>query len=77
MLVVVIGATGFIGRYLLKELEISGHEVIAVSRNAPGATDILGQGTRIREWNGLNVSQLATILNIAEGIVNLAGENIS
>src|SRR5437667_2998319 len=55
MRVIAIGATGFIGKYLVSELVDAGHEVAVLHRGkAPlparnGVTEILGDRSKIRE----------------------------
>ncbi|HEY3880184.1 MAG TPA: NAD-dependent epimerase/dehydratase family protein [Trebonia sp.] len=44
--VVVIGATGHIGTYLVPRLVDRGHEVIAISRGARGPYRTVRSGTR-------------------------------
>lgn len=77
MRILIIGATGFIGRELVKELVISGHNPVAVSRNAGKARTILGNQAEIVAWDGLTAVGLAKHLTGIDGIVNLAGENIA
>ena len=45
--VIVTGATGFIGRYLVKELLQSGYTVFAVVRDADKARAVLGESERL------------------------------
>ena len=49
MKAVVTGATGFVGRELLKQLD----EPIVLSRNAAKAKAAFGAGVRVFEWNPL------------------------
>lgn len=77
MRVLIIGATGFIGRELMKELADAGHQPVAVSRNAHKAREILGSRVEIFEWDGLSPAVLAGHVAATEAIVNLAGENIA
>jgi uncharacterized protein (TIGR01777 family) len=77
MQILIIGATGFIGRALIKELDKAGHEIIAVSRKADQAGIILGSGIKISEWDGLTAAVLAAHLSGVDAVVNLAGENIA
>ncbi len=77
MRVLIIGATGFIGRELMKELANAGHQPVAVSRNALKAREILGSQAEIVEWDGLSPADLAEHIAATEAIVNLAGENIA
>ncbi|WPB56629.1 TIGR01777 family oxidoreductase [Xylophilus sp. GOD-11R] len=66
--VLVIGATGFVGRHLVAALAADGREVIAASRNAPRARRLLGPSIRV-------VEDLATLPadTVLDAVVNLAG----
>jgi uncharacterized protein len=77
MRILIIGATGFIGRELIKELANAGHQPVAVSRNAGKAREILGSQAEIAEWDGMLPDGLARHIANAEGIVNLAGKNLA
>jgi len=77
MQILIIGATGFIGRALVKELSEEGHEIIATSRKADQARKILGSGIKISEWDGIDATVLAAQLSGVDAIVNLAGINIA
>jgi uncharacterized protein (TIGR01777 family) len=77
MHLLIIGATGFIGRELVKELELAGHQVLAVSRSARKAGEIFGNQTKTAAWDGKSAEGLAALLPGIDGIVNLAGENIA
>jgi uncharacterized protein len=76
MRILVIGATGFIGKELVKELASAGHQPEAVSRDASKARDIFGNACEIVEWDGLSPEILAEYIAHSEAIVNLAGANI-
>ncbi|MBW6461032.1 MAG: TIGR01777 family oxidoreductase [Bacteroidales bacterium] len=77
MNILIIGATGLIGRSLVTELETAGYKVIASSRNVEKAREILGNTTEIRHWDGRSSRGLTDILTDIDGIINLAGENIA
>jgi uncharacterized protein len=77
MRILIIGATGFIGRELMKELANAGHETIAVTRNIRKAREILGTETEIAEWRGLSSKILAGYISGTDAVVNLAGENLA
>jgi uncharacterized protein len=77
MRVLIIGATGFIGRELVKELQQSGHHLIAVSRNAWKAREILGSRIEILEWDGVSRTTMAVHLSGMDALINLAGESIA
>jgi hypothetical protein len=77
MRILIIGATGFIGRELMNELASAGNQPVAVSRNALKAGEILGSQAEIVEWDGLSPGKLAEHIATSEAIVNLAGENLA
>lgn len=77
MRLLIIGASGFIGRELMNELEKAGHSPVAVSRNAEKAAKILGNQAEIIEWDGISAEKLAEKIAGFEAIINLAGENIA
>lgn len=77
MKVLIIGATGFIGRELVKELLTNGHQPVGVSRNTRKAKEILGNMAEIVEWDGISAAALAKNLAGIEAIINLAGESIA
>ncbi len=77
MLVVVAGATGFIGSGLCEALAAKGHSVIVLTRNPSNARSRLGPKVRIASWNTDSVDRLSDLLRDADAVVNLVGENIS
>lgn len=69
MIVVVTGASGFLGRAVAAELVAAGHEVRTLQRRpsqVPGVTDVLGSVT--------DASLVARALDGAEGVVHLAAK---
>ena len=77
MKVIIIGATGFIGKELVKVLNAAGHNAVGTSRNKLKAMEILGHGTDILEWDGISAASLANHLEGFDAIINLAGESIA
>lgn len=77
MIVIITGATGFIGRALCKELIEAGHEVIALSRNANKARELLGDKVTNVQWDGKSSLGWERYAEGAGALVNLAGESIS
>lgn len=75
--VVIIGATGLIGRQLVKHLDRHGYRLVIVSRNAHSARMKLGENHSYLTWDGKTASALVSSLEGAEAVVNLAGENIA
>lgn len=77
MRILVIGATGFIGRALIRELHHAGHHITAVTRNKNNAENILGRKIKIAEWDGHSRTGLARHFGGIDAVVNLAGDNIA
>lgn len=73
MQVVVSGATGFVGRHLVAQLQERGDEVVAVTRDTGKALRLLGRGVRAVTWRE---DELREAVGSAGAIVNLAGEII-
>ncbi|MGC3967177.1 MAG: TIGR01777 family oxidoreductase [Pirellulales bacterium] len=73
MKAVVTGATGFVGRELLKQIA----EPIVLSRHAGKAQAALGSGVRVFEWNPLAGPAPAEAFAGADAVFHLAGESVS
>lgn len=77
MIVVITGATGFIGSGLCTSLISKGHSVRALTRNPAKAMSKLGSEISILPWNADSDELLSSSLKDADAVVNLVGENIS
>lgn len=77
MKVVVSGATGFIGKIIVKQLLAAGDEVIVLTRNVAKAAISLGSACRYYQWDDINTLPPLEALEGADGVVNLMGESIS
>jgi len=75
--IVVIGATGLIGRSLIPCLVDSGYNVVALSRSVQKARDIFSNEIDVKYWNGSDSLPITPIFNDAFAIINLAGESIA
>ncbi|MHC5038660.1 MAG: TIGR01777 family oxidoreductase [Planctomycetota bacterium] len=73
--VVITGATGFIGRALSRSLSQKGYRVLAVSRNAGRASEILGTEVESLSWSAEDDGWMDSV-DGSLAVVNLAGENI-
>lgn len=75
MIILLTGATGFIGRTLASRLAAEGHSLRALTRNVQATQGRLPPGCAAFAWpEGGPVPPAA--LDGAEGVIHLAGENI-
>lgn len=70
----VTGATGFVGRQLVKHLLSRGDEVNVLTRDASGARDTLGQFNALQYYNK---AEWGSGIEGTKAVINLAGEPIS
>lgn len=77
MKIILIGATGFIGQRLVKQLESKHSQLIIVSRNKEKAAKIFPKLSDFAEWNGRDENSLTAIINGSDAMINLAGESIA
>ncbi len=75
MRIIIAGGTGLIGRALIDWLAPAGHEIIVLSRHPEGAR--LPQAALPALWDGISVGDWARLVDGADVVVNLAGENIA
>lgn len=76
MRVIIAGGTGLIGRALTASLLEDGHEVIVLSRSAAAPVDFPGEARLVR-WDGRSAEGWGQLINEADALVNLAGQNLS
>jgi len=76
MRVIITGATGFIGRALCREL-CRDYEVIALSRNAEGARQSIGDPAKVVQWDARTPTGWDREADGARAIISLAGENVA
>ncbi len=74
--IIVTGASGLIGRALCAHLAQQGYEVVALSRSPANFPD-LGPGVEVVGWNARDSLGLSPVVEGANGIVHLAGENLA
>ncbi len=73
MKILITGISGFVGKHLLRNLLLDGHEVVGLTRNAQKLKDI-GLPLEIFEWkNDFPVDSLKGV----DAVINLMGENLS
>src|SRR3954451_15202247 len=76
--VVVTGATGTIGRAVVRALRSRGDEVVALSRSPDRARSVLGSDVQAVAWESPKESPApAEAFSGADGAVHLLGEPVS
>ena len=75
-MIVISGATGFIGRRLTRKLLKGGHEILVLSRGGRRVKQLFGDSVEVLKWDGKTTSGWADALDGAEAVINLAGENL-
>ncbi|MFN0128164.1 MAG: TIGR01777 family oxidoreductase [Verrucomicrobiales bacterium] len=69
MVIGLTGSTGFLGRHVLREIELRGHEAVGFSRNPMARVT----GTReVRPWS----TGVAPDVSGCEAVIHLAGESV-
>lgn len=77
MRVIITGGSGLIGRALAGNLSNQGYEVIILSRNPEKQDRRLIPGVRLEAWDGVSARGWGHLVDGADAIVNLAGENLA
>ena len=77
MRIIISGGSGMVGSLLSRELAKDGHEVIILSRSPDKNRDRFGQGIQVVGWDGKSAAGWGTLIDGADAIVNLAGENLA
>ncbi|HVU03492.1 MAG TPA: TIGR01777 family oxidoreductase [Polyangiaceae bacterium] len=72
--VVVSGATGFIGKELVRSLVERGDRVTALTRDPARARPLVPEGAAIERWDGGSGDAPLSCLEGADAVVHLAGE---
>ena len=77
MKVLVTGATGFIGKELIKKLNANGHEILILTRNSDSAKFHVPVHCEILTWDPEKHSLSPSVLKGVDAVINLAGEGIA
>ncbi len=77
MKILVTGATGFVGKVLLKVLQKRGHDIVVLTRNVEAAGSKIPVHCRAHEWDPAASLPPNEALDGVEAVVHLAGENIA
>lgn len=77
MRVFITGATGLIGRKLVKALRARGDSVAAVSRDVSRARGVLSEGVEVIQGNPRDIGDWIQAVSGCDAVVNLAGEPVA
>ena len=77
MKAIITGGTGLLGGSLVPELASAGYEVIVLSRNPEKHRGQFRGDVRLVAWDGRSADGWGNLVNGADAIVNLAGENLA
>lgn len=78
MKVLITGATGFVGRRIVHELQKAGDEVVVLTRDVDHAAKILGNQCNCYEWaSPTETLPPHNVLVGVDGVINLMGEGIA
>jgi len=77
MKILIAGATGFIGKELIKKLDEKGHEIVVLTRNRETARFHIPVHCEIQQWDPENNPVSTNYLNDVDAVINLSGENIA
>jgi len=75
-LIIISGATGFIGKALTRELAESGYDIAVLTRDREKAKAQFRDRAIIAEWDGQTSQGWLELASCARALINLAGENI-
>ena len=77
MKVLVAGATGFVGKKLIKDLKEKGHEIVVLTRNIDAARFRVPVHCEISVWDPISKSLPTRVLKGVDAVINLAGVGIA
>lgn len=77
MRVIIAGGTGLFGRALQKNLAGDGYEIVVLSRNLDGKNEKSIAGVKIARWSTSELESWRGLIDGADVVINLAGENLA
>lgn len=77
MKVLITGATGFVGKVIVRQLIEAGDQVNVLTRHIPGAAIVLGSGCKYFQWKSPKEAPPAEAFSGVDVVINLMGEGIA
>ncbi|MBK24849.1 MAG: TIGR01777 family protein [Halobacteriovorax sp.] len=77
MKILVTGATGFVGKYVLKELAYRGHDIVVTTRNPEKAKKNIDLPHDAFKWDPMTEALPMEALEGVDSVIHLLGENIA
>ena len=77
MKVLITGATGFVGKRVVKHLLDAGQEVVVLTRYVPKAILSLGNKCQYAQWANTNELPPEDAFQNVDAVINLMGEGIA
>lgn len=77
MNILVSGASGFIGRAVVRELLSAGHKITALTRVSKKTPGLFGREVTVLDWDAKTLSAWSGQVGAVDAIVNLTGESIA
>lgn len=77
MKILITGATGFVGSYLIPVLERQGHDLVILSRDSMRARAKLGTPHTYYDWNYVDGEPCSECFQGVDAIIHLMGEGIA
>lgn len=75
--IIIAGASGFIGRAVVRDLARSTYQVVALTRKAKAARDLFPPGVQAVAWDGRTAAGWGHLADGALALVNLAGDSLA
>ena len=72
----ITGATGFLGRSLVKSLAKDGHSIKIITRNISKASNTLGDDFNYYQWDHTTLEPPIEAINNSDTVINLMGETV-
>ena len=75
MKIIIAGGTGFVGSAVVEQLLSERHEVAVLSRRSSQEMSARNPKAVIVAWNGETLGEWCSVIDGADAVINLSGEN--